>query len=470
MKLFHALEPKRASVWWGFLYASALMLSTLYGYFRMVSLPWFIVQGAYVAIIGLGTLWVMLYGELSRIGPSFKMMILQMSPLIFSLIWSMMVWAFNGDTTAVMKRGLGFLGYQLLLMAMVHVAGMMFGPDMVQYTLFGYITGNFMILLDVIRRFGVGSFLNSFVYFLTHLDVKGAMAELEVQDLTFAFGAIMIYLFMYSKDKRKKWFILCSLIFFTLGWKRAAFLGVMMGCAYIYIMQKWEENAQMKMSLVLGATLVLIGFGYVVIIREGLLFDLVDMFGLNMMGRDKIYKMVEDLYEINPIFMGIGYGKVSTITEVRYARAVRGLHSDILRIYIELGFPGFFIWVGLTFALTYYFMAKWFSYKTATSYMAVALYLYLTYLTDNTASSYHTQVAWHLVPLAVYLEQVEANVVSTTARGREKMTMWKNRVSLKTKYPSLKEKMAAAKAQKEAPQRSIVLDKKKDVLNNLKKL
>ena len=470
MKLFHALEPKRASVWWGLVYAFFIMLSTLYGYFSMVHLPWFIVQFSYAVIIFLGTLWVMLYGELSRVKPSIKMMLLQMAPLLFALMWTMFIWAFNGDSVAVMKRGVGVIAYQLLLLMMVHVAGMMFGPNVIQYTLFGFIGGNLMILLDVVRRYGLGSFIESFVYFLVHMgSVKGAMADLEVQDLTFAFGSIMIYLLMYYHDPKRKWFIALGLIFFTLGWKRAAFLGIIMGAVYVYFMERSEQRVQMKVSLLIGSALVLIGFGYVVIIREGILFELVDNLGLDMMGRDKIYKMVEDLYEINPIFMGIGYGKVSTITEVRYARAVRGLHSDILRVYIELGFPGFFIWVGTTFALTYYFMVRSYSYKTGASYMAIALYLYLTYLTDNTAASYHTQIAWHVVPLAVYLEQVEANVVSTTASGREKMTVWKHNVALKSKRISLKDVINEDKRKKALEERK-ALDKKKALYDTLKKL
>lgn len=452
-------------------YSVFICLTTLYGYFYMVRLPWFIVQFSYAVIIFLGALWVMLYGELSRVKPSVRMMLLQMAPLLFALMWSMFVWAFNGDSVAVMKRGIGVISYQLLLLMMIHVAGMMFGPEVIQYTLFGFIAGNALILLDVIRRRGFGSFMSSFIYFIVHMgDVIGPMADLEVQDLTFAFGAIIIYLLMYYHNPKKKLFLIFSFIFFVLGWKRAAFLGIMMGVVYVHYMERSEERVQMKISMLIGTVLVLIGFGYVVIIREGILFDLVDQLGINMMGRDKMYKIIEDCYEINPLFMGIGYGKVSTITEVRYARAVRGLHSDILRVYVELGFPGFFIWVGTTFAFTYYFMVKSYSYKTGTSYMAIALFLYLTYLTDNTAASYHTQVAWHVVPLAVYLEQVEKDVVSTTASGRDKMTLWKRNVSLKKKYPSLKEMMAAEQSKKDALKHSQSLDKKKELFNTLKKL
>jgi hypothetical protein len=122
-------------------YSVFICLTTLYGYFYMVRLPWFIVQFSYAVIIFLGALWVMLYGELSRVKPSVRMMLLQMAPLLFALMWSMFVWAFNGDSVAVMKRGIGVISYQLLLLMMIHVAGMMFGPEVIQYTLFGFIAG-----------------------------------------------------------------------------------------------------------------------------------------------------------------------------------------------------------------------------------------------------------------------------------------------------------------------------------------
>ena len=47
----------------GIMYAGLIALSTLRGYFKLVNLPWFVTQFSYIAIIGLGFLWVFISGQ-----------------------------------------------------------------------------------------------------------------------------------------------------------------------------------------------------------------------------------------------------------------------------------------------------------------------------------------------------------------------------------------------------------------------
>ena len=96
-------------------------------------------------------------------------------------------------------------------------------------------------------------------------------------------------------------------------------------------------------------------------------------------------------------------------SEVMYMAAVRGVHNDILKIYINFGFFGSLIWYVLN--LVYFpvkFMEKY-GKKVATIYMALILYLFVTYLTDNTESYFVCQVALLLIPITEYLKEKEKN-------------------------------------------------------------
>lgn len=428
IRLFYSLVPKRASAVWGWVYAFFIALATLYSWFKLISFPWFIVQASYAAIGAMSVVWLLVSGEISRVKPCLQMMLLQMAPMIFALVWSFPLYILHHESTSVMVRGVSAIFYQFLLLMMLHFAGMIFGSKVIKYTIIGFLIGNALIFFDVMRRYGPANTVTSLVNFVLHGTESGAFSDLEVQDLTFAFGVVAIYLISYSKDKKRFLTLLLVMFFFFVGWKRSALVGIAMGCGYTWFMERCQEKTQMRLSTLIGMTLVLVGFTYVVLIRSGLLETLADTFGINLMGRNKIYRLVLPYYQISPFHMGIGYMKVSTITERLYERAIRGLHSDILRMYVELGFPGFFIWGALSFVFTYRILAKRFSYRAARAYTAAALYVYLTYLTDNTATFYHIQIAWHVMPVAIFLEEMEGDL-EAALRRKEQATLWKSRIS-----------------------------------------
>ena len=95
----------------------------------------------------------------------------------------------------------------------------------------------------------------------------------------------------------------------------------------------------------------------------------------------------------------------------------RRLHSDVLRMYIELGMPVFLLWCGVTFIFTYSHMAKRYSLRVAAIYMSVTLLMFVTFLTDNTLEKYCPEIAWHLLPLILAEEERER--LMDRLRGRK---------------------------------------------------
>ena len=71
------------------------------------------------------------------------------------------------------------------------------------------------------------------------------------------------------------------------------------------------------------------------------------------MGRDLIYAYFVRRTKLSPTQMGWGMAGVAKVvenmdrSEVMYMAAVRGVHNDILKIYINFGFVGSLIWYAL---------------------------------------------------------------------------------------------------------------------------
>jgi toxin CptA len=76
------------------------------------------------------------------------------------------------------------------------------------------------------------------------------------------------------------------------------------------------------------------------------------------------------------------------------------IHSDYLRMYIELGFWGFVFWEWYTFLFMPKQMMR-FGKNTFIAYTACTTYLAFTYFTDNTVMFFLVSVVYRLIPLCV---------------------------------------------------------------------
>jgi O-antigen ligase len=168
--------------------------------------------------------------------------------------------------------------------------------------------------------------------------------------------------------------------------------------------------------ITIGIVGVLVCYGYLFIVYNNEFFAILNEHGINNMGRDLIYAYFVRRTKLSPTQMGWGMAGVAKVvenmdrSEVMYMAAVRGVHNDILKIYINFGFVGSLIWYALNLI---YFPVKFmneYGKKAATIYMALILYLFITYLTDNTESYFVCQVALLLIPITEYLKEKNRSV------------------------------------------------------------
>ena len=404
-------EKRHAGQFFGLIYAGLIAISTIRGYFHLVELPWYATQFAYGAVIFLGLVWIFVSGNTSRLNTSLNVMLVQMIPHIIIVVWSVALWVWNRETLGTILRGSSLILYQLLLLSMLIFAGAMFGKKAIEYTAQGFIIANTLILLDVMRRYGPVNTVTGLIQFLLSLGSRDNVIsrKLEVQDLTFGIGILLVYYLVEGKDEHwRKFYILALGFYFMTGLKRILFPALAVGIFYYLFAKRMNNKLEAKTTTALGFILVLVSLGFVILIRTDAWFTITDALGINLMGRKRLYNHVKSYYSISPIYMGLGFGRVSNVLEVVETTGNRRLHCDVLRLYIELGMPMSLLWGLVTYVITYSFFKRKYSLSTARMYFAITLLMFVTFLTDNTIEKYCPQIAWHVLPLAMVLRDKEA--------------------------------------------------------------
>jgi len=79
---------------------------------------------------------------------------------------------------------------------------------------------------------------------------------------------------------------------------------------------------------------------------------------------------------------------------------VVALHNNILTIYIELGFLGFWAWMIYTWVFQVNWMINHWGEKTGMLFFLCEMYIFITYTTDNTLYYFFTSLVLRLMPLA----------------------------------------------------------------------
>lgn len=395
----------------GFIYAGLLAISSIRNYFFLINIPWYVTQFAWGCVILLSIAWIFITGNSKRFNTSLNVMLIQMVPQIIILVWSVALWVWKKDSLSVILRGSAMALYQLLLLTMLLFAGVMFGRRALEYTAQGLILANTLILLDVMRRYGPVNTVTGFAQFLISFGSNDTIIsrKLEVQDLTFGIAIFLVYYLVVGKDEHwRKFYIFALGFYFILGFKRILFPAIGVAILYCLFSKKISKKMQYKISIAVAIAIIGVSLCYVILIRSGIWFELMDRYGIDLMGRRRLYNRVKPYYSISPIYMGLGFGRVSTILETVEATGNRRLHGDVLRLYIELGMPMFLLWFTVIYLITFVFFWKKYSSEVALVYFSISLLMFVTFMTDNTIEKYCPQIAWHVLPLAMVLRDKEA--------------------------------------------------------------
>ncbi len=211
--------------------------------------------------------------------------------------------------------------------------------------------------------------------------------SMEVQGATMALGVFFVYyLFQYENKSNIKRivYILLSVIGLYIGFKRVVLLGVLLVIVILWVL-KFKKIGIKNVILYAFVVFSLISFGYVFVAKTGLISLIAARYNVDMMGRTNIYEWVSKFYNLSPLYLGTGYGYMA---KYMYETTGFAVHSDILRMYIELGFVPFIAWLWYNIYFIPEKVVDAFGSEAGKICITATIYTFSTYLVENTLGLY----------------------------------------------------------------------------------
>lgn len=324
-------------------------------------------------------------------------------------MWSLAIWIMSFSDLSSVIRGGSKMIFQTISVLTAVSAVYLFQEAAVDLFTLALIITNGLIMLLEIPNYGLSESVSSLIDCIVKFgDASGFARALEIHDLTFVFGQLIIYWAVFApkeserERKKRNGFLACCIFFFIVGMKRVAIPAVVLFAVIGAVMKRKKHSTAFFVVLGLFCTAFFLVFVYGV--RCGAVSEILSRFGINMMGRDYLWSLAGSYYRFSPTFMGRGFEFVDKIVVEWYNAGIINraypLHNDILKVFVELGFPGFLIWSGVQYIVYPIFFLKYSDSKTAALYIAELGYMTVTYMTDNTAFYFWSTMALRLIVLA----------------------------------------------------------------------
>ena len=327
---------------------------------------------------------------------------------VYSLI-SMYIWITDFSKAASISRAGQKILFQTITIIYAVFMCYLFEDRAVNYLFSGMCATNTAIILLEMPKYGIKESISSVVTcIVTFGKAEGFVRALEIHDITFLFGQFFIYYMMFapksspSEKRMRRWGVILSFFFILLGLKRTTLPAILLVCVYVKLLRVFKKPR--KIILATGIGLFLFFYLYLYLTRSGILVAFLESLGIDTMGRDVLWSLPNDYYELSPSWKGLGFEGVTDLVNTWYREGLINraypLHNDILKIFIELGALGFTLWAGINYIL---YPAYWMTRhdtETGMLYMAVLCYMTVTYLTDNTAFYFWSCIGLRLIPMS----------------------------------------------------------------------
>ena len=360
-------------------------------------------------IIAATALYAIIYPDIKRLRSLRSPTLLYMSLMIALLVWSMVIWIMDFATFSSVTRGFSKLMFQSISILTAIAGVYLFGSRAVDLFALAMCMANGAIMVLEIPKFGLAASIQSLITcFVTFGDAEGYARQLEIHDLTFVFGQLVLYYAAFAptgtaQEKKRRWFfLLASFFFFLVGMKRIAIPAVMLFTCFAFL---FRNRKHLKpLMLIIGFSFVAFFLLFIYAVKMGYASKLLNSVGIDMMGREYLWSLAGDYYDFSITYMGHGFEFVDSIVALWYNSGIINhpypFHNDILKVFVELGFPGFLIWSVQQYIVSPLFFLKYADDKTALLYISELGYMTMTYLTDNTAFYFWSTMALRIIVLS----------------------------------------------------------------------
>ena len=339
--------------------------------------------------------------------------VVQMLPFVIPFFFSALLWVLSGASSVTIANGVGMILPQLLSVCVAAATLYLFGSKGIWYCLGSMCLANFLRVVVVILEGGLGEFLLEFRTLLLSFSAENGplMLQLEINDLTFAFGPFLLYLLLEKKEVSHFlfWMVTSSLLF-LIGLKRIATPALVLGTVMAWLLRRLPEKAARQTALCAAVGMMVVSFLYIAGIRSGLFLYLEKQLQINTMGRVKMFTNLEPYYDISFTYLGKGTGFERFVDwasgEVYQApqRTIMQIHNDFLRMYLNIGFIGYWVWLWGYFIVRLRYWFRQGGKRGGCLFFGICVYCFVLYATDNTIYYPYTLIACALVPMSYHLD------------------------------------------------------------------
>lgn len=361
-----------------------------------------------LGIVAIGGVMLFVTGNLNRVQKAGRFAGVYAFILVGIIVWSIFLWIINLETIEFISRGATKFMYQFLILGIIFCAVYLFGERAVYSTFYGLVLANGAMMGLNLVTYGIGPSVSSIMAMFHGAEAQEGFARaMEIHDITFSFGFFVIYFLFFAKHNAERIIgLFVAAFFFILGWKRIALLSLPVVIAVAILMGVMRPKGRRRFMFIIAWGFVIFSFFYVVATKYGLFTMATNALGINTMGRNEVYDYINKYYSISIGFLGYGF-EYTTVLLQRIMLAnpeakigVVALHNNILTVYIELGFVGFWAWVLYTWIFQLRWMMSHWGEKVALLFFLCEMYIYITYMTDNTLYYFYTSFVLRIMPMA----------------------------------------------------------------------
>ncbi len=298
-----------------------------------------------------------------------------------------------------------------------------FKKETLDYTFYALCLSVLLCCLNCVLTFGLGPFVYVCIHMIEYVNFEFYGTYncvgyfLEVHDATFAFGLFFLYFLLFEgyHDKRRKMKLCMCLIGMWLGLKRIE-IGAIIMCLffyYVYVKRVWlspKNQVQIVFFLILSASII-----YVALMKY-----MPELFYFLDAARVDLYSFLGNMASFNPFDLGQGFGYINEFLEkngvkLDYGEYRQGLlsvsHSDLVRLFIELGLPCFIAWLYMLCISIPMFVYKVGKAKSYYTYMILLAFMLVTYLIDNTMLLFATQYSFYLITAFTIVPNIKTKMI-----------------------------------------------------------
>ena len=289
----------------------------------------------------------------------------------------------------------------------------LFGWKALRYTLIAIIGAFVLSMVSSVILIGPHIIPDAIIQ--AYFDQNVAKNYLELHDIVLAIGYIMVYYLYRGRrlERRDIAFLVCAVSIGVLGMKRIVVLAILACLAFAALVYILPKKARYPVCIIGGFGILVGCFGFLWLMSQGdLFFNLMEKFHINTMGRIYYYRDVMALADFHILYPGLGRNVVTQLltTEMSYLR-VAGVHSDIIKMYVENGFVMYGLWSAYHLLAVPAMLRKRFGDKAAVMGFAVTMYSFLLYLTDNIEIYFVCQTLAMMMPLCFALREKEQHPI-----------------------------------------------------------